>query len=249
MAWSEALWWLPAVAVAVMTALGVAAARQQPAGSGKTYWIAGLCVVGAAFVAISALQEYDSRGVLGSEAERLRELGGRLDAVGRLLPAGPGKTPDETFDTVTTAIRALNDKIKDLESQIDALKEKAKGRTITPDTAAKMAEYLRPFGSRRVVVSCVPDDVEAYDYANQIANMLRAGGWDATEPEKTAIFGDAAAMGVRLFVRGGGAAAPDTAKILVDGFTRLNIPFESGVTPSDAIPDPATVELFVSHKP
>jgi len=29
---------------------------------------------------------------------------------------------------------------------------------------------------------------------------------------------------------------------------RFNIPHQSGVAPSDAIPDPATVELFVGHK-
>jgi hypothetical protein len=55
-------------------------------------------------------------------------------------------------------------------------------------------------------------------------------------------------MGVRLFVHSG-AVAPDAAKILIAAFTRFNIPFESGVTPSEAIPDPVTTELFVSHKP
>jgi len=38
------------------------------------------------------------------------------------------------------------------------------------------------------------------------------------------------------------------AKILIDAFARFNIPYKSGVSPSDAIPDPATVELFVGPK-
>ena len=45
-----------------------------------------------------------------------------------------------------------------------------------------MTDYLRRAGGNRVVVSCVPDDVGAYGYAKQIANMLRAAGWDAHGP-------------------------------------------------------------------
>jgi hypothetical protein len=93
----------------------------------------------------------------------------------------------------------------------------------------------------------VPDDVEAFTYANQIANVLRAAGWDAHGPETTAIFGDAPAMGIRLYVRSG--VAPETAKILLDAFTRFDVPFKSGTTSNDMIPDNTTVELFVSHKP
>jgi hypothetical protein len=115
-----------------------------------------------------------------------------------------------------------------------------------------MAEYLRqsgsPLGNRRVVVSCLPDDVEAYGYANQIANVLRAAGWEAPGVETTTIFGQAAAMDILVYVRAG-AQPPEAARILLDAFARFNIPFQSGITPSEAIPDPATVELFVGHKP
>src|SRR4029077_19746787 len=99
----------------------------------------------------------------------------------------------------------LNAKIKDLESQIHALQEKSRSREIDEDAAAKMAEYLRQFGGHRVVVSCLPDDVEAYDYANQIANVLRAAGWEALGPETTTIFGEAPARGVTPFFCGGAA--------------------------------------------
>jgi hypothetical protein len=53
-------------------------------------------------------------------------------------------------------------------------------------------------------------------------------------------------MGITLYVRAG--ATPDAAKLLIDAFARFNIPYKSGVSPSDAIPDPATVELFVGPK-
>ncbi|HTV90420.1 MAG TPA: hypothetical protein VME41_15495 [Stellaceae bacterium] len=246
--WHQALWWVPTASLVVMTALGLAAAETAPPHRTKWRWIGALFVVGVLAVGTSVWQQQSGWRALGDETARLRQLGRRLDALGRMLPAGPGKTADETFDTAAAALRSLNAKVADLQGQIDALKQQARGRTIAPDKAAALAAYLRPFGSHRVVVSCAPDDIEAYDYANRIVNVLKEAGWEASGPEKTAIFGTAAAMGVRLFVKGG-VAAPDAAKILIAAFTRFNIPFESGVTPSDAIPDPATTELFVSHKP
>jgi outer membrane murein-binding lipoprotein Lpp len=250
MSWVETMpWWLPAALAAALAALAVFALAGQPWRPAKPYWIAALAVVGALAIAAGFAQQKASRAALGQETARLREVAAHLDELGRLLQAGPGTTPDQTFDTVAAAIKSLNAKIKDLERQVHALQEKTRSRTIDPDTAAKMAEHLRQFGNHRVVVSCVPADVEAYNYANQIANALREAGWEALGPETTTIFGEtAAAMGVSLYVRGG-AAPPEAATLLLDAFTRFNIPYQSGITPSEAIPDPATVELFVGHKP
>jgi hypothetical protein len=249
MIWGEvARWWLPTAATAALAALAVVALVRQPWRPSKKYWIAALLLFGALAIAASAWQQKTSRAALGQENARLGDLAAHLDELGRLLPAGPSATPDRTFDAVAAAIVARNAKINDLESQVRALEEKFRTRTIEPGIAANMAEYLRPFGSHRVVMSCVPDDVEAYTYANQIANALRASGWEALGPETTTIFGEAAAMGITLYVRDG-AAPPDGARLLLDAFTRFNIPYQSGIAPSDAIPDPATVELFVGHKP
>ena len=55
--------------------------------------------------------------------------------------------------------------------------------------------------------------------------------------------------GARHRRRRGAAGPPEASKLLIDAFTRFNIPYQSGITPSDAIPDPATVELFVGPKP
>jgi hypothetical protein len=244
----QALWWLPTATVAAMTAAAVAAAAAQPWRPARKYWVAAVVLCGALAVAASAWQQARSRAALVHEADRLHDIGSRLDQLGRLLPGGPRKTEAETFDTAAAAIRALNAKISELESQIEALRQKTRARSIDPAKAATMATFLRQAGSRRVVVSCAPDDVEAYAYANQIANVLREAGWDALGPEKTTIFGEAPGMEVRLYVRNA-AGPPDAANLLIDAFTRFNIPIESGIAPSEAIPDPATTELFVSHKP
>jgi hypothetical protein len=54
-------------------------------------------------------------------------------------------------------------------------------------------------------------------------------------------------MGVGVFVRD--PTAPDAAKILIDAFNQFNIPHQSGISADNAIPDNATVELFVAKKP
>jgi hypothetical protein len=249
MSWAEsALWWLPTAAVAAVAVLGLVALAIQPAQPARRRWLGVLAACGVAATAASAWRQQAERAALTQETARLQELATRLDQVGRLLPAGPGATPDEPFGTVATAIISLNAKIKGLEEQIRILQEKSQNRAIDPASAAKIEEYLRPFGSHRVVVSCAPEDVEAYAYANQIATVLRAAGWDAPGVETTTIFAEAPVMGVRLYVRSG-VAPPGAAKILIDAFTRFNIPYESGITPSEAIPDPATTELFISKKP
>jgi hypothetical protein len=243
-----AVFWLPTASVAALAVFGFLALARQPWRPSRKYWLAAMLLAGVLAIGGSVWQQNTSRAAHAGETARLLELRARLDEVGRLLPAGPGATPRETFDAVAGALAASNTRIKELESQIQTLQEKNRTRTIDPDTAAKAAEYLRQFGGHRVVVSCVPDDVEAYTYANQIANVLRASGWEALGPETTTIFGEAAAMGVALYVRGGGSP-PEAARLVLDAFTRFNIPYRSGITPSDAIPDPATVELFVGHKP
>src|SRR5712671_4880936 len=134
--WGEGLWWLPSVAVAAMAVFAIVAVAARPA---RKYWIAAVLLAGALATGASAWQQARSRAALGGETARLKQLGERLDAVGRLLPAGPGLSADETFDTVAAALVALNAKIQELESQIQALREKSRTRTIEPEAAAKLA--------------------------------------------------------------------------------------------------------------
>lgn len=248
MNWAEALWWLPSAAAAAVAMVAVAAVAMQPPHSHKKYWMAAVLTAGLVAIAASGWQQATSRAAIAGEAGRLHELMARLDAVGKLLPAEPGAARDGGFATVTAGIKALNAKIAALEDQVRDLKQQSRHRTIAADTVTKMTDFLRQAGPQRVVVSCAPDDVEAFDYANQIANVLRNAGWEALGPEKTTIFGEAPAMGVKLYVRSG-ATPPPAAETLIAAFTRFNIPYQSGVTPNDAIPDPATVELFVAPKP
>jgi hypothetical protein len=134
-----------------------------------------------------------------------------------------------------------------LEKPTKGPETEGRRRTVSAATAAKFADYLRGFSSHRVIASCAPDDLEAYDYANQLVNILRAANWDAEGPEVTEIFGDLRAVGINLYVNAYNHS--DTVKILLDAFAKFNIPYQSRVTPSQAIPDTETVELFVAAMP
>lgn len=136
--------------------------------------------------------------------------------------------------------------VKSLEQELTKLKEATRARSLGEQTAAKLADYLRPYGSRKIVVSCVPNDVEAYRYATEIANTLKDAGWDASGPETTAIFGNIRAMAINIYDPG--SAGPDTAKILVDAFAKFGIPYQSRVPPAELV-DGSRVELFVGAKP
>jgi hypothetical protein len=249
----EALWWVPVIAVVAITALGLLAAAGRPPGSVRRVWVLVLLIAGIAAIAATAWQEAASRDAPDREAARLAEIGSRLDQLGKSLPPAPGGStggntggnPAMTFDTVPDAIRSLNTRIEDLQQQIRAAREAYNRRLIAPETASQLASYLRGLGPYRVVVSTVPGDPEAFTYANQFVNILREAGWDAHGPETTTIFGTAPYPGVTLYAPGGGAQG---VSALINAFTRFNIPYRSGIPPREAIPDPATVSLFVSGK-
>jgi hypothetical protein len=243
--------WGPAIPVAILFAVALIEAVILPARVwAKGAWV--VAVLACAGLAGADLHWQQQRGRIASqsatdnEVTALHGLWGQWDAVSRTLPPA-SETPPETFDTVEDALVSLSFQVAKIDRQIAALRMQSKGRSIDDETAAKLADYLRQAGSFPVVVSCVPDDVEAYGYANQIANILRAAGWDAHGPEISAARPDAAAMGVSVFVRD--PHSPGAAKILLDGFVRFNIPFRSGLAASEAILDNATVELFVAKKP
>lgn len=141
----------------------------------------------------------------------------------------------------------LTKQVDALQSEIDKLRQREHGRTISSDAAAKLADYLRPFGPHQVLVSCMPDDIEAYRYATELVNVLKSANWDARGPEATTIFGDIKSMGINVYDAGGGHS--DTTKILLAGLTKFGIPYQSRVPPSEALPDNQTVELFIGAKP
>ncbi len=181
-----------------------------------------------------------------SELAALHGLWAQWDSLSRTLPA-PSSEPAGKFDTVDDAVASLSTKVAAVGEQIDAFKAGAVGRSIDAPTAARLSEYLRQFGSYRVVVSCIPGDLEAYTYANQLMAILKSAGWDANGPEATLNVTDKAAMGVMVLLRD--PSMPDAAKILLDAFNQANIPHQPGISADDAIPDTATVELFVAKKP
>lgn len=184
----------PAVPVAIVFAIALIEAAVLP----RRLWAKGAWIV--AVVACGVLASADlrleqlrshtatltaSQAVTDDEIAALRGLWGQWDAVSRTLPPA-GETPAASFDTAEDAFLALSFQVTQIHQQIAALRQQSKGRSIDDETATKLADYLRQFGSFPVVVSCVPEDVEAYAYANQLGNILRAAGWDAHGPEISA---------------------------------------------------------------
>jgi hypothetical protein len=244
--------WGPAVPVALALVVALIEAVILPRRAWtKGVWILAVLLCAAGAIGLLRWEQQRSRATAGdqlvAETTALHGLWSQLDALSQTLPPSSGERPAETFDTVEDALASLSAKLAVVDDQIAALKAGTVGRSIDPETATKLADDLRQYGSYRVVVSCPPGDMEAYAYANQLANILRAAGWDAHGPETTAYPDDGTAVGVSLFVRN--PAAPEAAKILIDTFSRFNIPYQSAVAENDAIPDAATVELFVPKKP
>ncbi|HXC91930.1 MAG TPA: hypothetical protein VNV18_17345 [Stellaceae bacterium] len=143
--------------------------------------------------------------------------------------------------------KKLAAEVASLQQQVARLQQSTRVRSLSADTAAKLADYLRPFGPRKIVVSCAPNDIEAYRYATDIANVLKAANWDARGPETTMIFGDIRAMGINVYDNGGSGS--NTAKILIDGLAKFAIPYQSRVPPNEAMPEGDAVELFIGKKP
>lgn len=184
---------------------------------------------------------------LAAETSALHGLWSQWDSLSKTLPAPSGENPPGSFDNVDDALASLSAKSEVVKQQIAALKSGETARAVDPATAVKLADYLRQYGSYRVVVSCAPSDVEAYTYANQLVDILKSAGWDANGPEQTANVVEGTAMGVTVYDRD--PSAPDAAKILIDGFTQFDIPHQVGITAEYAAPDTATAELFVPKKP
>jgi hypothetical protein len=218
--------WLSAALVVALGAVAVALAlNARPVTPiRRRLRLAGTVVVGAAAVAGSAWQAI----AIGTA---------RAPQLGVAWHDQPGGSPAPD----------LRERIKLLESQIDLLRHSTTMRSISADTANKLSDYLKQFGSHRVVVSCAPNDVEVFNYATQLANVLKAAKWDASGPEVTTIFGDVQAMGINVYgdaAPGGGGAL----EILLAALARFNIPYQQRVAPS-RVPPAAPIELFVGAQP
>jgi len=177
--------WLPPLSVIVVTALALTAMESPLATpNGRRLWMAGILVFGA--LAIAATVWVGRR-----EGEEALALAG-TSAAPQVPPAalnGP-------------SVASLNFRIKVLEDRVKELEAGRLARSISQNSADDLASYLKQFGSRRVIVSCIPDDIEAYQYANQLVNILRAANWEAQGPQVTKIFGDIRSPGINIYVNG-----------------------------------------------
>jgi hypothetical protein len=215
----------------------------------KGAWVVVVLTIGALAGAATVKQQQQSAGAAAAatdeELSALHGLWTQWETIAQSLPAPTAATPDASFDTIDEAVASLSAEVANIQGQIEVLRNQSQSRSVDADTATKLADYLRQYGAHRVVVSCAPDDVEAYTYANQIATILRNAGWDAPGPEMSGSPTETG-MALSLFVRD--PRAPDTAKILVDAFSRFNIPYHSAIAPNEAIPDTATAEIHVAKK-
>jgi hypothetical protein len=218
--------WLPTMLVIIETAIALTWANSPPAAAiGRRTWLASLLVFGSLAIAATVWQgrQQIDDGVAVTGA-----------TVSSRAYAGPA---NQLLNS------ELSKQIKTLEARVRELEKEQQSRTIPPETADQFSAYLKQYGTHQVVVSCTPDDLEAYHYANQLVNVLKAGDWDATGPEITKIFGSPRAPGINVYANSDDNS--DTEKILLDGFAKFNIPYQTKVTPSQAISDPKTVELFI----
>ena len=221
--------WLPTLLVIVASAVALTAASSPPASAtGRRLWVASILVFGCLAIA-------------GTVWQGRKEPGETVALTGSsTLPQRSQAEPDGR------ALPDLRDQVKTLRERVRELEKGWQFRAIPQETADKFTDYLKQFSSRRVVVSCITNDLEAYQYANQVVNLLKAANWDAQGPEATKIFGDVQSPGINVYVNADDHS--DTAKILLDGFAKFNIPYQPRVTPSHAIPDSETVELFIGAK-
>ncbi len=248
----EAARWAPVLPVTLVLIVALLEAAILPV----RYWAKGawacaviLCGVGAVMLLRWEDQSKHHEDVahLAAETAALHDLWVQWDALSQTLPPLSDQPPAAIFDSPEDALASLTAKVASVKEQIAAMKTHETGRSIDPAVAVKFADYLRQHGSYRVVVSCVTGDAEAYAYANQLVDILHAAGWDANGPESTANVTGVASMGVSVFVRD--PSSSDAAKILLDAFAQFDIPHQVGITADYAIPDTATVELFVAQKP
>lgn len=211
--------WLAAAAVAVLGAVALVGAWRSPA-AGRRLRLGG--TFAAALFAIAAT------------VWQIRENGDASQARKGVRLSQP-------------TVPALQEQIRSLERQLLRLRHSMTMRQINPVVAKQLAEYLQAFGTHQVVVSCIPNDVEAYDYATQLLNVLRAAKWDARGPELTTIFGNVQSMGINVY-DDAPSDGDNTINILLTAFAKFNIPFQTRVAPSQ--PQAAdVVELFVGAQP
>ncbi|MBV8738828.1 MAG: hypothetical protein JO007_16540 [Alphaproteobacteria bacterium] len=217
MAVSQAFPWVPALLIAALSALALAAETFPTRRSFvRQSRLAAIAILGISALATTVWQVWTD----GEEIARLAR-----------------------HDRSTE----LQIRVKSLEQQLAKLEESTRGRSLAGDMATKLTNYLWSFGGgRKVVVSCIPNDIEAYYYATEIADVLKAAKWDARGPETTTIFGKISAMAVNVYDNAGSGS--DTVKILLDGFEKYGIPYKTRVPPAEML-DPGAVELFIGTKP
>src|SRR5262245_55563497 len=136
--------WLPTLLVIVVTAVALAGASYPPARPrNRRLWTAALIIAGGLAVASTVWQ-----------GQRAGEDGTPLSGSTMSREAFSHRQQNSPTSALTKQVKALEDRVRELEAGRQV-------RSIVPDTAEKFAAYLRGFSSRHVIVSCIPDVLEA----------------------------------------------------------------------------------------
>ena len=166
--------WMPTLLVIVVTAMALAGTKSPPVNaSGGWIWRAGILLFGCLAVGATVWQSWrneDSSAIMAGTASSAASL-----------------LSQERSEPATADLRG---QINALEERVRELEAGKQVRTVAPGTREELATFLRGSGTQRVIVSCIPGDLEAYQYANQLVSILKAAGWEAQGPEVTKIFGD-----------------------------------------------------------
>jgi hypothetical protein len=146
--------WSPTLFVILLTAAALTAAESPPA----TPALRRLCMVGILLLGLLALVS----SVMG-EIKTTQLIADARRAAD--VPEAPSTNRAEANTAeLAEQMRILKNRVRELEAN-------AGSRLISAVVSAKLSEYPRQFGAHPVIVSCNPDDAEAYNYANQIVNI------------------------------------------------------------------------------
>ena len=151
--------WLPTFFVILLTAAALTAAEAPP----TTLVLRRLRMAGILLLGLLALVS----SVMGERKTT------QLIADARRAAGVPAATSTNRAEANTAE---LAEQVRILKNRVRELEANAGSRLISAAASTKLSEYLQQFGAHPVIVSCIPDDAEAYNYANQITAVRLTEG-------------------------------------------------------------------------
>jgi hypothetical protein len=118
-------------------------------------------------------------------------------------------------------------------------------RRISAEQRARLLGILKTGPKGKVSISCVSGDSEGQTFANEIAELLIASGWQIPDGVAQAMYSGRNPVGFGIVVRSA-VGAPIYAAVLQRAFFSIGIPMEGRENPRF---DEGAVEILVGNKP